>query len=115
VAFHVRSADLPAWVTVPELTAIGVQLVTSVGAPSIGKRELTVTRASDGSAVTAETDTNGSLLGDPSTLSPFNAWKHDALVDTYTVSFADDDDLAPIVDVQLSMSYRFTYRADPGV
>jgi hypothetical protein len=62
--------------------------------------------------VTAATNTDGVLIGDATTMAPFDAWLHDSPVDTFTVAFADGDDLAPILDVHLSLSYRFTYRAD---
>lgn len=114
LAFHVRAPDLPAWVTAPEVTGLTVRLVTEPGGQPLGSRSLTVTRGSDGATITASTDGDGVLAGDAATMVPFDDWQHDPVADTYTVAFADDDDLGPITDVQLAMSYRFTYRADPG-
>jgi len=115
ISFHVRTAELPAWVTSAELASLTVRLVTAPGAPPLGVRELTITRAADGATVTADTDAGGVLASDATTMAPFDDWLHDAVADTYTVAFAADDELAPVVDVQLAVSYRFTYRADPGI
>jgi Tc toxin complex TcA C-terminal TcB-binding domain len=115
LSFHVRTADLPAWVTAAELTALTVRLLSAPGAAPLGSRTLTITRASDAAVVTAATDANGVLASDPTTMAPFDAWLHDPLTDTYTIAFANGDDLTAIIDVQLAMSYRFVYRADPGV
>jgi hypothetical protein len=112
VSFHVLPAQLPAWVTAPELTGLTVRLQGADGSPPLGARTLTVSRASDGASVTAATNTDGVLIGDATTMAPFDAWLHDSPVDTFTVAFADGDDLAPILDVHLFLSYRFTYRAD---
>ncbi|WP_327097133.1 tetratricopeptide repeat protein [Nocardia vinacea] len=115
LAFHIRETQLPAWVTDPELTGFTVRLIGAPGAPPIGVRELTITRGSDGASVTANSNAAGTLAGDATTMAPFGAWRHDTPVDTFTVAFAEDDDLSPIVDVQLALSYRFSYRTDPEV
>jgi hypothetical protein len=115
VTFHVSTTQLPAWVTDPELTDLTVRLIAAEDAPPLGVRQLTVSRASDGASVTASTDADGVLAAAAGTLVPFDDWLHDTPADDFTVAFADGDDLAPVVDVQISLGYRFTYRADPVV
>lgn len=113
--FHIRQTQMPAWVVAPKLTGFTVRLIGASGARPIGVRTLTVTRVSDAASVTANTDVNGTLAGAATTMAPFDDWRHDTPADTFTVAFADGDDLTPVIDVQLALSYRFTYRADPGV
>jgi hypothetical protein len=115
VTFHIQAAQLPAWVTDPQITEFTVRLVPADGVPPLGARQLTVTRASDGAQVVATTTADGVLAGAAGTLEPFDDWLHDAVTDDFTVRFADGDDLGAVVDVQLSLGYRFEYRADPGV
>lgn len=113
--FRVLTQHLPAWVTSPTLTGLTVRLVGVEGSAPLSGQQLTVTRASDGSSVVATTDANGAVVGDPTTMAPFDAWKGDPAPDTYTVAFADGNDLTLVVDVQLAVAYTFTYRPDPGV
>jgi hypothetical protein len=113
ITFRIRAAQLPAWVTSPQLTALTFRLVTAPGAVSLGIRTLTITRGSDAASISGQTDANGVLASAVGTMAPFNDWINDPVADTYTVTFADGDDLTSILDVHLAVTYQFTYRPDP--
>lgn len=112
VQFKLPMRRLQYFVTAPVLDGFAVSLIAADGTVPLSGRTLTISRDSDGSTVTVTTDVNGTVRGDATTLAPFNAWQSTTPVDTWTVAFADDDDLTRVLDVHLALSYTFTYRAD---
>ena len=93
------------------LGRFAVALLDKTGAGLAG-REITVTRASDSTSVTATTDATGRVLSAPATMAPFGDWRGDSPVDDFTVAFAEGEDTSDIGDVQLTLDYRFTWRTD---
>ena len=112
VAFKVIDATFPRFVTKPKLTSFTVRLVNVDGEPALSGVALKITRESDSSTVNATTDTNGAAIGNQSTMAPFGAWKNDTPVDTFTVELPGNADLSSLADIQLALSYSFTYRPD---
>ncbi len=112
VDFDVLAGQFPRFVTDAGLTGFGVRLIHADGQPVPSGRPVTVSRASGGASVSGVTDANGAIIGDGTTMAPFAAWKGANPADTFTVAFTDTDPLTSLVDVQLAVSYNFTYRAD---
>jgi len=94
-----------------KLSAFGVRLLPKTGGPLAGVA-VKVTRTSDNSTVTGNTDANGVLQGAVTTMAPFNAWKGVSPLDEFSVQLDAPTDTTNISDVQLFFSYTFTYRAD---
>jgi hypothetical protein len=95
----------------PTLTALGIRL-QSAGAASVENVPLTITRMSDNSSVTVNTDAQGTVAGAVDTMAPFAAWKGVSPVDTWRVALGEGVNSANIADVQIFYSYAFKYRAD---
>ncbi|UOB07645.1 hypothetical protein MQE23_00425 [Streptomyces sp. HP-A2021] len=112
VDFEVLTERLPRFVTQPALSAFAVRLVPTAGQPAPVGLSLTVTRASDASSITVVTEAGGAVIGDGTTMAPFTAWQGASPADTFTVAFTDGAPPAGLADVQLAISYGFTYRAD---
>ena len=73
---------------------------------------LIITRVSDGSSVTVNTDAQGVVAGAVDTMAPFAAWKGISPLDTWRVALGEGVNSANIADVQLFYTYAFNYRAD---
>jgi hypothetical protein len=94
-----------------ELAGFGVRLLGNDGLPLAG-RSVEVVRTSDGSRVSATTNAEGLVLGDPTTMAPFGAWKDESPIDSFTVELDDDVDPAEVADIHLLVDYAFSYRPD---
>lgn len=93
------------------LQGLAVRLVPKSPGGAVGLTA-TITRASDGSSVTATTDAKGLIQGAPTTMAPFDAWKDASPIDAFTVSFPAGVDTSLLADVELALDYRYTYRPD---
>ncbi len=95
----------------PTLTAFGIRLLPAVAA-SVENVPLTVTRMSDNSSVSVNTDAQGTVAGAVGTMAPFAGWKGASPLDTWRVALGDGVNSANISDVQIFYSYAFNYRPD---
>jgi hypothetical protein len=73
---------------------------------------LTITRISDNSSVTVNTDARGTVAGAVSTMAPFAGWKGVSPLDTWRAALGDGVNSANIADIQIFYSYAFNYRPD---
>jgi hypothetical protein len=114
VDFALPQARFAYHYTDQRLQGLAVRVVPKPAAAASGL-SVTITRKSDGTSVTAATNTDGFIQGAPATMAPFAAWKDASPVDTFTVGFAADVDTSSIADVELAIDYRFAYRPDGTV
>lgn len=114
VAFELHPSRFPYNYTSLGLKGFSIRVIPKAGKSTSGV-QMTITRGSDNSSVAVTANAAGLVLSDPSTMAPFAAWKGKTPADTFTVAFANSVDLSVVDDVQLSVSYKFGYRADAPI